>query len=305
MKQANPSRKNITIVAALSLVAGALWHSIAAAQTSPESRLRDALLNHFTQQNLLPVFLPRDHSVGDVLEPSGAFHARRKDCFPKLSLAQPKPSDSLKTLVVVDRAEGNFGVGIKRLFDALLKVGGTQSSKMTISFFDQTFVSATTADIKRSYSAANCPSLRPLIDGGFMAATGGSGPLFVLQEVYYARKRVSVDLDGSVNADVAIKEVGQSLAPLQLDAKLSAGSTSDSSIVIESKEPVPIAVRVAFLPRTITGVTLGGKGEETISGFLWQPATSMAPVVHQQALAAAARLVSTATSGASNPLLNE
>lgn len=277
----------------------------AVAQATIEARLRDGLLEHFSQQNLLPVMLPRDHAVGDVLEPSGAFRARRKDCFPNLSTEPPKPTATLTALVITDKAEGGFGIGLKRIIDVLLKAGASKSTQMRITFLDQTFVSATTQQIRRAYEATRCPDLKIVLNEGFMDATAKGAALFVLQEVFYARKRVEVEVGTEIDTSAVLKDINAGLSPLQLEASVTAAGKTGKSIVVESNVSLPIAVRVAFLPRTVGGVTLGGKGSNDAEGLMWQDAQKMPPTMRKASNAAAADLMRAETNGEANPLLGD
>ena len=153
-----------------------LWAAVGGAQPEvSEARLRDALLEHFGQDNLLPVFLPRDQRVGDVLQPGGAFFARQATCFPALKVEARKPSDSLKTVVIDIKSEGNFGIGIKRLVDFFAKAGARSATKLAVSFIDETYTSATTLDLRNNYSEKNCPMLANMV--GNRLAGGNLIPL--------------------------------------------------------------------------------------------------------------------------------
>jgi hypothetical protein len=197
-----------------------------------ESKLRDELLRHFGQDNLLPVFLPRDHAVGDVLQPDGRFFARQAVCFPALKVMAPKPANSLTSIVVDVRAEGNFGIGLKKLVDVFARAGATSASKITISFTDQVFSGATSLDLQKHYAVKACPALENVVANRLVSVADGNKPLLVLQEVYYARKRVSIEVSKGMDVQATFKEVRGVVQPLGLQAELAAGTRSVAALTI-------------------------------------------------------------------------
>lgn len=273
---------------------------------SPESRLRDALLKHFAQDNLVPIFLARPHEVGDVLELTGAKYASRKDCFPTLVTKAPIMTDRLKTVVVNTAAEGNFGINLKRIYEIFAKAGASDKARMTLTFEDQMYVGVTTLDLEKAYAVAKCPQIRTVVHRQSVAGDQLPQPiLMVLQEVYLARKKLVVELDRSAGVEAAAKEAADTAVSLGLSAQLKAGVDQSRQLIVESAQQVPVAVRIAFVPKPISGATLGGGGSAGIKGYVWEPAAGTPTAGDREALAVMERAIEAATRGKANPLLND
>lgn len=282
------------------------WAVVAGAQPEvSEARLRDALLKHFGQDNLLPVFLPRDQRVGDVLQPDGAFFARQATCFPTLKVEARKPSDNLKTVVIDMKSEGNFGIGIKRLVDLFARAGASSTTKLTVSFIDETYVSATSLDLRNNYSAKDCPMLSDIVGNRLVRSDQWQPPLLVLQEVFYARKRLSIDVDKGVNASVVLKDVKVVVQPLAVQADLQASTHEGSRIVVVATQAVPIAVRIAFVPRPVTGTLLGGGGNTAVEDYYWEDLRKRPSIGEMKGLKVVTEAIRSATAGDHNPLLKD
>ena len=275
----------------------------ATAQTTvSEAKLRDELLNHFALDNLIPVFLPRGQEVGDVLEPSGAIKARRSECFPTLQLPGRKDSNSLSEVSLELKAEGGFGIGLKRIVEFFVSTNAQTSTRLKLSFANQQFVSASTNEMVRSFSKAQCPFLSDQVEGKSVAADLFGTPLLVIQEIFYAKKRLSIEVSRSADLQATVKGVETAVVPLGGNVQVK-GSTGNA-ILVEAVDIVPVAVRVAFLPRPITGALLGGGGSPKVLNYYWQP-TKLNPISDKQGLQVVYESVKNATSGAANPLLSD
>ena len=265
-----------------------------------EVQLRDELIQHFARDNLLPVFLPRDQAVGDVLDARGAFFARQKNCFPTLQIPTSKNSDHLTKIVVGSKVEGNFGIGLKRIADFLFKAGASSSARVTITFSDITYSETTTTDLRKAFSKKNCPDLETLVMGSAMEPpTPLKTPMLVLQEVYYARKEATIELDRGANVGVTVDAVRNVVGSLDLQTSAS----QNDQILISSKDRVPVAVRLAFVPQPITNVTLGGEGSAKLQGYLWQPVFKVKTHAEREGLDVITQAILAATAGNQNPLI--
>lgn len=293
------------IIVATSALVIASFASAACAQDFSESKVRDALLAHFGRDNLLPVFVARPYQVGDVLEPSGAIYARRADCFPTLPQATPTKIEDVRTVVLTRSAEGNFGLGLKRVVDILVKAGAASKTKMTITFEDQSYVGASSMDLRKHFSTKSCGAVATIIKGESIGVAELTQPYLVLQEVYSARKSLVVELDRSVDGEVVAKDMRDTAVSLGLGAEVKAGAAQGTQFIIKAKDVVPIAVRVAFIPRPVSGVKLGGSGDPDTVGYIWEPATRTPTARERDGFEVLRQRVEAATQGNSNPLLSE
>lgn len=252
--------------------------------STSETELREQLLRHFLQDNLLPVFVPRELAVGDVLHANGALFARHRECFPALSVPQPTGADTLKSIVITQKAEGNFGIGLKKIFDLIANLGASSSTITTLTFLDTTVAMASTSELKRTAAVQKCPAIQALVQGKQLAADQAQEPLLVLQEVYYARKQLTIESQKGAKANLSVDEVGKLARTIGLKARIAAAGESGNQIIVASDERVPVAVRLAFVPRPITGATLGGDGNATIRGYVWEGLSAQPTDAQKQGL---------------------
>ena len=267
------------------------------------TRLRDELMQHFSQDNLVPVFLPRSQEVGDVLDVRGAVYARRADCFPGLVLSKPRPGNTLQEVSISLETEGNFGLGLKQLVSVFASGRASAATRLSIVFTDQHYVSASTMELKNTYSKAKCPFLAAIVEGKAIDVGSVKKPLLVLQEVFYAKKKLAIDVGKDADVGAEFEKVKGALA-LGPSAHLGVKHTSGNQILVESTQSVPVAARLAFLPTAITGTTLGTGGSPAVRKVLWQQASTN-PALDAKGMTLIYKEVYNATAGEQNPLLTD
>jgi len=264
-----------------------------------EDQLRDQLITHFIKSNLVPILLPRGQDVGDAIDASGAFYAKRTDCFPKLKPPVRSSGNQLEEIVLKSKAEGNFGIGIKRILQVVFGANYAAKSQVKLVFEDVEVASTTTVNLRSTFRANKCPILKAQVGGQY---SQGMPKVFVLQEVYYARKALKVSFDSSADAEAQITQVQGIAKQLGLSAELAAGGTNGSQILVVAKEKVPVAARLAFLPRAITYGTLGSTKSNTVEGYSWEDSSKLTRSAQVQVLSDIVPILDNATSGKDNPL---
>jgi hypothetical protein len=231
-------------------------------------------------------------------------YARRGDCFPGLKVRPARSSDSLQDVAISWQAEGNFGLSLKSIVGVFASAKTSSNTNLSIAFNDQSYVSASTLELKKAYSKEKCPFLAAIVEGKAEGPEAAKHPFLVLQEVFYAKKMLTIAIGKDADVEAELKKVKAAITPLVASGRLGAQIASGNRIHVESAQSVPIAVRVAFLPTAISGTTLGSGGSPMLKKVYWRPSSADA-AGNAKNMALIYEAISADTAGEYNPLIND
>jgi hypothetical protein len=238
--------------------------SQSSAQQDEFGRFRNALIDYFKRQNLIPVIFNRGYTVGDVVNVDGVdFYARAARCFPKLKLPDPV-SAALSDVVETDAAGMSMGMKIWHIFDS--SAGADLVRRIHIKFTDVTSVSAALLDLREALDRRVCSEIAPLVDGTVTAVNRNQEPFFVVSEVVYGKRETELQLKAGADLQAKAERLGSQIG----DANLKMTASSDGLVTLTSDVVVPIAVKPVTVPKVVLVSTFDLRGPESAQ-LKWEP----------------------------------
>jgi hypothetical protein len=236
---------------------------------------RRDMLSYFRSHYLLPIIVPEGQSVGDVYSADfWSLEERAKSCFPTLSATPPAPAPiDLPMLAPSAASSAALAAGLSDLARQGV------APRTALLFADATVTTASKGELRRALSK-DCAYLTPILEE---QTVGKGGPVkIILGRVVHARKSVFFGFDALPEADGSVRALTERLtagAANRFKARLLDGRASaafdaraKSGVLLESREPVPIAFAPAFLPKLVVdGFGFNEPGAVGSQQFKWDP----------------------------------
>jgi hypothetical protein len=230
----------------------------------------------------IPVFSGGGHQVGNVYDPTVRTLLESADrCFGTLSVRSSKVG--LPPVTTQDRDTVGFFFRVQALLG--LTASGTAVRITSIAFDDVTREEVSEGDLRRSFRAARCPALAPVLDRARIKEDSATSVPVLIGRVYRGKRRAVLASSSEADLAATLKAVNAAVAGSKLDIEIgvSAESSSQRIIRIVDREPVALAFAPAFVPVAVTGVTQGPDSPKTIY-FQWSPYDVAGSPSHRQIL---------------------
>lgn len=232
------------------ILCGMAWSS--AVRSDPLSDFYAALQKAFEKDHLIPVVIPRGETVGDVYNIHNLqFVADGRTCFPNMVLP-PRQESALPTLTTSADINGALAAGLTNVATAQAQLG--KANAMTMEFTDVSVLSVPALTMVGAFSQSACHFLEPEIQSTQNGTPyGGAASYLVVGEVFYAKRNISFTYNDNGKANVELSNWQKFLQLTGLVASASINANAQSTVVVTTKNSLPVAVRPAFVPDSFPG----------------------------------------------------
>ncbi len=249
----------------------------------------------FQQLHLVPIFLPKDEGIGDILDIAHAtLLASGKDCFQNLE--HVKVASQLPSYLVESKKGLAAAIGVPSIAQIGAEAG--EGNIYRISFTDVMVEKVSLYKLRTSlkHGAQECDTVRPFLDASYQTTpnsklpqnqsdvfvpikpdflksvdmlgphkevTSNNPPPFLVGTLFTARRVIEIKTAKSLDASAKLT-LGQkilSMMGLKKDYKVGADANTDDQSTVElvGKETVPVAFAPAFV---VTGMRQDASGKK-------------------------------------------
>jgi hypothetical protein len=246
-----------------------------AAQSDPLTEFYNTMQKDFEKQHLIPIVIPRGETVGNVYNIRNLqFVADSKTCFPRLVLPTTQESD-LPTLTTSNDINGALAAGLTNVATAQAQLG--KADGVTMEFTDVTVLSAPALTLVSAFDPNSCKFLQAEVEATRNGTPySGDASYLVVGEVMYAKRNLSFTYKDSGKASVELSNWQKFLALTGLTASASINADAQSTVVVVTKNPLPVAIRPAFVPDSFP-VSIRGN-----NSLNWMPLDSHDKEINEQ-----------------------